>query len=95
MSPVIDIPPLTLTLTSASGEPSAVEAVTPAKRPFNASAAELTGISFKSFALTLAIDANTFLRFTVWYPITTTSSVSEAVELSETLMVDLLLTATV
>ena len=95
MSPVIDIPPLTRTLTSASGEPSAVVAVTPAKRPFKASAAELTGTSFKSFALTLATDAKTFLRFTVWYPITTTSSVSAAVDTIDTLSVDLLFTAMV
>ncbi|MBK8950999.1 MAG: hypothetical protein IPM85_00255 [Chitinophagaceae bacterium] len=35
-------------LTSASGEPFKVVAVTPASLPFSASAAELIGISFKS-----------------------------------------------
>ena len=51
LSLVIDIPPLTLTFTSASGAPSAVVAVTPANLPFSASAAEFTGTSFKSFAV--------------------------------------------
>ena len=61
----MDIPPLTLILTCASGDPSAVVAVTPAKRPFKASAAELIGMSFKSLAPTDATEAITSLRLTL------------------------------
>ena len=66
LSCVMEPPPLTLILTSASGEPSAVVTCTPANLPANASAAELTGTSFRSLALIEETEANTFFLFTDW-----------------------------
>ena len=60
----MDIPPLTLILILASGEPSAVVAVTPAKRPFKTSAAVFAGMSLKSLALTEETDAITSFLLT-------------------------------
>ena len=49
---VIEPPPRTRMLTEASGDPSEVMTLTPARRPVRALEAEVTGIFFKVFSPT-------------------------------------------
>ena len=62
---VIELRPRMLMSTSAPGAPSETFTLTPASRPARASAAELLGLSFNSFAVIEDTDAVRSLRLTV------------------------------
>ena len=74
LSLVIEPPPRTLIITSASGFPSGVVIFTPASLPAIASTGEATGTDAMVALSNEATEPVISLRFTVPYPIATTSS---------------------